>query len=52
VKKKAFAKFADIFSKLTSQPASFDPISLEEWGKIVSARVGSGFEEDIKQMIE
>ncbi|UNI20153.1 hypothetical protein JDV02_006271 [Purpureocillium takamizusanense] len=50
--KMAFADFADIFTKMTSQLAYFDPISVEEWGDTVTTQVGPGFNEDIKEMIE
>jgi hypothetical protein len=35
-----------------SQPAVFDPITLDDWGATVARTVGKGYEEDIQQMME
>ncbi|KAB8218750.1 hypothetical protein BDV33DRAFT_120416 [Aspergillus novoparasiticus] len=50
--KLSFADFARVFREITSQEATFDPITLDQWGATVAATVGKGYEEDIKQMME
>ncbi|QMW32500.1 hypothetical protein G4B84_007931 [Aspergillus flavus NRRL3357] len=50
--KLSFADFARVFREITSQEATFDPITLDQWGATVAATVGKGYEEDIKQMVE
>lgn len=50
--KLSFADFARVFREITSQDATFDPITLDQWGATVAATVGKGYEEDIKQMME
>ena len=47
-----FADLPAMFSTMRSQPAIFDPITLEEWGATVARTVGKGYEEDIRQMME
>ncbi|KAK7421195.1 hypothetical protein QQX98_002325 [Neonectria punicea] len=46
------ADLAGIFSKVTSEPARFEDISLEEWTATVTYVTGKGFEEDIRQMAQ
>lgn len=41
-----------MFSTMRSQPAIFDPITLDDWGATVASTVGKGYEEDIRQMME
>ncbi|KAE8376673.1 hypothetical protein BDV26DRAFT_231428 [Aspergillus bertholletiae] len=48
----SFANFASVFKEITSQEATFDPITLDRWGATVAATVGKGYEEDIRQMME
>ncbi|GMG42860.1 unnamed protein product [Aspergillus oryzae var. brunneus] len=50
--KLSFADFTRVFREITSQEATFDPITLDQWGATVAATVGKGYEEDIKQMME
>lgn len=45
-------EFPAVFTRVTSQKAIFDPISLDEWGATVAAAAGAGYEEDIRQMME
>ncbi|GLA48819.1 hypothetical protein AnigIFM63604_004402 [Aspergillus niger] len=47
-----FADLPAMFSTMRSQPAIFDPITLDEWGATVARTVGKGYEEDIRQMME
>ncbi|OJJ56396.1 hypothetical protein ASPSYDRAFT_47696 [Aspergillus sydowii CBS 593.65] len=45
-------EFPTVFTRVTSQKATFDPISLDEWGATVAAAAGKGYEKDIRQMME
>lgn len=47
-----FAEMARTFSAVTGQRAAFEPISLDERGRIVARAAGKGYERDIRQMME
>lgn len=43
---------ASTFTRLTGQPAVYNPITMDEWADMASRAVGPGFKEDIRQMME
>lgn len=43
---------ASAFTRLTGQPAVYNPITMDEWADMASRAVGPGFKEDIRQMME
>ncbi|KAL4875162.1 hypothetical protein BJY04DRAFT_202662 [Aspergillus karnatakaensis] len=43
---------ASTFTRLTGQPAVYDPITLDDWADMTSSQVGPGFREDARQMME
>ncbi|KAL5333470.1 hypothetical protein BJX70DRAFT_380915 [Aspergillus crustosus] len=45
-------ELAPTFTRVTGQPAVYDPIPLDEWADLASKKVGAGFREDIRQMME
>ncbi|KAH6897466.1 hypothetical protein B0T10DRAFT_584198 [Thelonectria olida] len=47
-----FSEFAKVFSKVTSKPSRFESTTIDEWGSVVAATVGKGYEEDIRQMMQ
>jgi len=47
-----FDEMAKVFERVTGQKAVFEPTTLDEWGAVVSAGMGKGFEEDARQMME
>jgi hypothetical protein len=47
-----FSGFAEEFSNATSKPSRFESASIDEWGSVVAATVGKGYEEDIRQMMQ
>lgn len=45
-------EMAEIFTRVTGQPAIHDPTTAEEFGELTAPFVGQAFKEDAKQMME
>ncbi|OQD66236.1 hypothetical protein PENDEC_c072G04320 [Penicillium decumbens] len=51
-KKFRMQDLASKFTRLTGQPAIYNPITIDEWAELASREIGPGFKNDIRQMME